>query len=61
MNCIKAYVKSQANQMKINKFMKSQIESSFSEEFLWIKLSQKLLHKVKYNVMEASSFHEGNE
>ena len=41
--------------------MKSQIESSFSEEFLWIKLSQKLLHKVKYNVMEASSFHEGNE
>ena len=60
-NCVKSYVKFQANQMKINEFTASQIESCFSEEYLWIKFSYKLLQEMKYNVMEVISFHEGNE
>ena len=60
-NCIKTYVKFQANQMKFNEFMESQIEPSFSEEFFWIKFSHQLLLEIEYKVMEAISYHEVNE
>ena len=60
-NCIKAYVKFQANLMKFDEFMESQIEPSFSEEFFGIKISHQLLLEIEYKVMEAISYHEAKK